>query len=100
MTQTKLRIAAAELVLLWTALAHADVVEECEQHLDPDLSIASCTAIIRWGEYSGLDLFRAHFCRGSMYASRRYFPRVIEDMDQAICLDSEFAWAYYDCSAA
>ena len=87
MIYARLSAAVVALTLLWSPSAHADVVDDCEQKFDPDLSIASCTTVIQSGEYAGEDLFRAYFFRGSMYAVRRDFRRVIEDIDQALRLD-------------
>jgi tetratricopeptide (TPR) repeat protein len=63
---------------------------------DPDLSISGCTAMIQSGHETQQDLAVTFVKRGIAYARKGQGDRAIEDYDQAIRLDPNYAIAFYN----
>ena len=62
---------------------------------DPDLSISGCTAIIQSGNETQQNLAVAFFNRGNAYLEGKGQPdRAIQDFDQAIRLNPNYAEAF------
>jgi len=61
-----------------------------------DLAIDACTAIIQSGQESAKGLSAAYLKRSNAYNGKREYDRAIEDLDQAIRLDPNFAPAFYN----
>src|ERR1700680_3645239 len=61
----------------------------------PDLQISGCTALIESGKYNGKDLAYAFHNRGNAYQSKGQYDRAIQDYDQAIRLNPQYADAFY-----
>ncbi len=95
-------IFAAALTALLTLAAptRADMVDDCTQADDNDLRIGGCTALIRSGKYSGVDLAAAYSNRGVAYRRVGETSRAIEDYDQALRIDPGHANAYQNRGVA
>ena len=65
----------------------------CEDR-DPDLSIGGCTALIQSGQEPTASLAIAFNNRGNAYRDKGQYDRAIEDYDQAIRLNPNYAEAY------
>jgi tetratricopeptide (TPR) repeat protein len=87
-------IAVVVLVSSLAAPARADMVEDCNQDRDQDLTISGCTAVIRSGQYSGKNLVIAYYNRGNAYRRLGDPARAIEDLDEALRLEPGDASAY------
>lgn len=61
---------------------------------DPATSISACTAIISSGQETQENLARAFNQRGVAYFRMRQYRRAIEDYDEAIRLNPDFAIAF------
>jgi tetratricopeptide (TPR) repeat protein len=61
---------------------------------DPDLSISGCTAMIQSGHETQQKLAIDFFNRGYAYAAKDQKERAIEDFDQAIRLNPNYALAF------
>ncbi len=62
----------------------------------PDLTIAGCNAVINSGNYSGHSLAVAYNNRAIAYQAVGQYDRSIQDSDQAIRLDPNYARAVYN----
>src|SRR5262249_42968739 len=60
----------------------------------PDMMISACSASIQAGKLTDQALAEAFYRRGIAYNRKRQYPRAIEDFDQAIRLNPNFAAAY------
>ena len=61
-----------------------------------DQTIAGCSTVITSGRLSGKDLNVAYINRGIAYHTKREYDRAIQDYDEAIRLDPEYALAFAD----
>ena len=82
------------LVLMLGCGERAGIVEDCNQTTDRRLAISSCTEVIDSGKLAGKDLAPIYFNRGVAYSVLGKLTHGIEDFDQAIRLDPEYALAY------
>jgi tetratricopeptide (TPR) repeat protein len=62
--------------------------------LDPEISIALCSAIIQSGRAKGRELAVAHTERGVAYVTLLDYDRALADFDEAIRIDATFARAF------
>src|ERR1700683_3224373 len=60
---------------------------------NPDPGIEACTAIIQAGQETAQDLAAAFTNRGTAYNDKREYDRAIQDYDQAIRLNPNYAEA-------
>jgi len=67
-----------------------------KRDIDGDVRIGGCTAAIQSGRWQGKDLAWAFTNRGAAYDKKGQYDRAIEDLDQAIRLDPQFALAFYN----
>jgi lipoprotein NlpI len=79
------RMAAAQSLTQAWAWCHDD---------DSDRLIRGCSAVIRSRQVSLDDLSRAFFNRGRAWSDKGQFERAIQDFDQAIRLDPNYADAF------
>ena len=63
---------------------------------DPDLAIGGCTAVIQSGREPREVLAGAFENRGIAYDDKGQYDRAIQDFDQAIQIDPNFASAFYN----
>jgi lipoprotein NlpI len=63
-------------------------------HIDPDLKIGACTAIIQSGQETTKNLAAAFYNRDIAYRDKGQYDRAIQDYDQAISLDPKYAHAF------
>ena len=82
-----LLIAAVLFMSALAAPARAGIAEYCFRRPSPDLTISSCTAMIRSGEKSEVNLIIAYTHRGLAYSALGEYRRAIEDYDQTLRLD-------------
>jgi tetratricopeptide (TPR) repeat protein len=61
---------------------------------DPDLAISGCTAVIQSGHETQEIRGIAFFARGRAHALKSQFDRAIEDLDQSIRLNPNYADAF------
>ena len=62
---------------------------------DPDLKIEGCTALIQSGGETTGSLAKIFYNRGNGYLDKSQYDRAIQDYDQAIRLNPNFALAFY-----
>lgn len=72
----------------------AGMADDCNQNSNMDRRIIGCTAVIRSGDYSGVDLAAAYSNRGIAYSSLGEYGRAIEDYDEALRIDPKHRNAY------
>ena len=90
--------AAAALTLLAVFLhaAHAAEPQCGAGGLEPAAAIEACTKVIDSGRFSGVDLARAYYSRGTEHGNAGDHDRAISDFNVAIQLDASFAPAFYN----
>jgi tetratricopeptide (TPR) repeat protein len=88
-------ISLAAVLLAGTANARvAAKIERCT-NATPDITIVACTTIISSGLQTTTEkLARTFNDRGVAYVDKREYDRAIEDFDQAIKLDPNYALAF------
>jgi tetratricopeptide (TPR) repeat protein len=67
---------------------------------DPDLSISGCTAMIKSGHETQQKLAIDFFNRGAAYMAKEKYDSAIEDFDQAVRLNPNYAAAFVGRGAA
>ena len=99
------RIARAVIVLCLAGAAHAQ--DAADQHRCTgewrgtlEQRIAACATLIDSGRYQGVNLAILHDNRGMARREQGDLDRAIEDFNQAIRLQPNFAEAFYDRSLA
>ena len=75
------------------AQSQAQNRERC-QDSNPDIAIGGCTALIELNQETGRNLARAFYNRGVVYAIKQDYDRAIQDYDQAIRLNPNYAFAF------
>ena len=98
------RLSARVIVLVLFAPVFCEpAVAQTQQQLDwcdhkngatPDLLIEGCTAVIQAGKYTGKGLAFAFNNRGIAYQTKGQYDRAVQDYDQAIKLDPNYAQAF------
>jgi tetratricopeptide (TPR) repeat protein len=73
-----------------TAAAAADDGETCTNSLS-DVAIAACTRAIASGQYTTQSVATLYTTRGIAYGAKGQHDRAIQDFDQAIRIDPQFA---------
>lgn len=90
-----LRVMAAALsvasVLFAVSPAAADDSETCINSLQIDVAIAACTRAIASGQYAAQTLASLYTSRGIAYGGTGRPDRAIQDFDQALRVDPQFA---------
>ena len=81
------------------ATAQTDDQQRCSAP-DPDLSISGCTAMIQSGHETQQDLAKDFSNRGTAYGRKGQLDRAIEDFDQAIRLNPNYAAAFNNRGSA
>src|ERR1700678_1932196 len=79
--------------LLSASPATADDADTCV-HASGDEQIAACTRAINSGRWAGAGLAWAYTDRGNAYQKKGDNDRAVQDYDQAIRLDPNFAAPY------
>lgn len=74
-------------LLAFAQPAQADYVDDCNQSQDPDLRIGGCTALIRSGDYSGVQLGFAYNNRGIAYFDAGEYSQAIENYNRSLDFD-------------
>jgi tetratricopeptide (TPR) repeat protein len=94
-------ICAAATIVLTSGPAAAQAIDDADKcyeggrgHIDPDRAIHHCTRAIRSGKLSQEDLAITYNNRGSVYDDKGQYDRAIQDYDQAVRLDPNYANAY------
>src|SRR6266704_3602357 len=78
----------------WNSCVLHDEHGKLRAGTSPDLAIGACTAIIQLGQETTKGLALAFSNRGDAYNSKREYDRAIQDLDQAIRLDPNYARAF------
>jgi tetratricopeptide (TPR) repeat protein len=76
-----------------SAAAQTPSQEQCPAS-NPDLSISDCTTLIQSGQETPQKLALDYVARGGAYAAKGQYDRAIEDFDQAIRLNPNYAEAF------
>jgi tetratricopeptide (TPR) repeat protein len=82
--------AAAAIVV---PMACADVLGDCDQQGDADLTVAGCTQVIDLAA-SMAERVRAYANRGRAYGGKRQYDHAIRDLDKALELNPQDAGAH------
>jgi tetratricopeptide (TPR) repeat protein len=75
------------------AAAQTPDAQRCPSH-DPDVAIAGCTAMMQSGHETQEHITRAFSNRGGAYIRKGQYDRAIQDLDQAIRRDPNYALAF------
>jgi tetratricopeptide (TPR) repeat protein len=75
------------------AAAQTPDAQPCFSH-DPDVAIAGCTAMLQSGHETQEHIIRAFSDRGGAYLRKREYDRAIQDLDQAVRRDPNYAPAF------
>ena len=90
-----LRVMAAGLLiagaLSTVSPAAADDGETCTSSLRSDAAIAACTRAIASGQYTAENAAALYTSRALAYGAKGQFDRAVQDFDEAIRLDPQFA---------
>jgi Tfp pilus assembly protein PilF len=76
-----------------TTATQTPAAQRCFSH-DPDVAIAGCTALLQSGHETQEHITRAFSYRGAAYIRKRDYERAIQDLDQAIQRDPNYAQAF------
>ena len=77
---------------LFSALpAAAGDDKTCTDSLRSEAAIAACTRAIVSGQYTGRNMAAFYTSRALAYAAKSQFDRAVQDFDEAIRLDPQFA---------
>jgi tetratricopeptide (TPR) repeat protein len=76
-----------------TTATQTPAAQRCFSH-DPDLAIAGCTALLQSGHETQEHITRAFSYRGAAYIRKREYDRAVQDLDQAIQRDPNYAQAF------
>src|SRR5258708_7345356 len=94
------RAAAQDRDQQWEWCRLVDERGEQRSGTAPDLAIGACTTLIQSGRETTQSLASAFNNRGNAYAQKGQHDRAIEDFDQALRLDSNYAFALQSRGAA
>lgn len=86
----------AVVLCVGTLSARAELDDDCQQAKDLDVRIDSCTKVIASGKYSGENLAITYNNRGAAYYQKDQFDKAVEDYDQALQHNPDYAWAFYN----
>jgi tetratricopeptide (TPR) repeat protein len=75
------------------ATAQTPDAQRCFSH-DPEVAIAGCTAMLQSGHETPEHMARAFSNRGGAYIRKGQYDRAIQDLDQAIRRDPNYAQAF------
>jgi tetratricopeptide (TPR) repeat protein len=75
------------------AAAETPEAQRCFSH-DPEVAIAGCTAMLQSGHETQEHITRAFSNRGGAYIRKGQYDRAIQDLDQAIRRDPNYALAF------
>ena len=90
-------VVAVGLVLAANALAQSEAEHWkicADDSADPDLKIASCTAIVQSGQETAENAAVAYYDRGTAYDDKNQLDRAIADYSQAIRIKPDYANAF------
>ncbi len=76
-----------------TTATQTPAAQRCFSH-DPDVAIAGCTALLQSGHETQEHITRAFSYRGAAYIRKREYDRAVQDLDQAIQRDPNYAQAF------
>jgi tetratricopeptide (TPR) repeat protein len=88
-----LSLPLAVFLLSAACRASSGNIAKCAATNDPDLSISACTTLIQSRHEAPTYLAIAFYNRGNAYYRKGQYDRAIDDYDQAIRLNSEYAKA-------
>ena len=77
----------------WNSCVVDDEHSKLSARPNPDLVIGACSAIIQSSQESTGGLAQVFFNRGVAYGGKREYDRAIQDLDEAIKLDSNYTRA-------
>jgi tetratricopeptide (TPR) repeat protein len=89
-----LSLAVVSLPVSARAQSHDENTQHCEQDDNPDLAITSCTALIQFGQDSGVNLAADLNNRGAAYEKKKQYDLALADLNQAIGLNPTLAAAF------
>lgn len=87
MGRIALAVATLGLAVSLGRAASADMMDDCAQLAQPELTVSGCTAVIDDGRWSGIDLAWAYNNRGAAYAQLGRYQDAIRDFDETIRLE-------------
>ena len=109
MSATTRLIAGAIVLAAITGFAGQAAMAQTQQQLDwcsgknaatADQQIGGCTALIQTGKFTGKTLALIFSNRGAAYKTKGQYDRAIQDYDQAIKLNPNYARAFSNRSLA
>ena len=84
---------ALAFMLIGVVAAQTPDAQRCYSH-DPDVAIAGCTAMLQSGQQTQEQIARAFSSRGGAYLRKRQYDRAIQDLNEAITRDPNYAPAF------
>ena len=84
---TALAAATLGLALFAGRTAWADMMDDCAQLAQPELTVRGCTAVIDDGRWTGIEFAWAYNNRGAAFAQLGRYQEAIRDFDETIRLE-------------